>query len=105
MAFSLFTGIRNAALLVIAMAVQRRALRSGTCLRHPQRFGTRALRRGVFKIGLLPGTGGCWLLPRMVGLSKAAAMIFTGDHLGAEVAPRLGLLSRLVPHGNCRHAR
>lgn len=35
----------------------------------------------------------------MVGLSKAAEMIFTVDHLGAEVASRLGLLSRLVPHG------
>ncbi len=50
------------------------------------------------RIGLFPGTGGCWLLPRAVGLAKAAEMIFTGDPLGAEDAYRLGLVNYLVPH-------
>jgi 2-(1,2-epoxy-1,2-dihydrophenyl)acetyl-CoA isomerase len=50
------------------------------------------------RIGLFPGTGGCWLLPRAVGLAKAAEMIFTGEPLGAEDAFGLGLLSHLIPH-------
>lgn len=50
------------------------------------------------RIGLFPGTGGCWFLPRMVGLSKAAEMIFTGDPIGAQEAYQWGLLSQLVPH-------
>ena len=50
------------------------------------------------RIGLFPGTGGCWFLPRMVGSSKAAEMIFTGDPIGAQEAYQWGLLSQLVPH-------
>lgn len=101
-AFSLFTGIRNAAVPVIAMVNGDAA--AGGCdlaLACDIRIGSERARfiEGFVKIGLLPGTGGCWLLPRMVGLSKAAEMIFTGDPLGAEEAARLGLLSRLVPHG------
>lgn len=56
------------------------------------------------RIGLFPGTGGCWLLPRAVGLAQAAEMIFTGDPLGAEDAFRLGLLNRLVPHAELERA-
>lgn len=50
------------------------------------------------RIGLFPGTGGCWFLPRMVGLSKAAEMVFTGDPIGAQEAYQWGLISQLVPH-------
>ena len=50
------------------------------------------------RIVLFPGTGGCWFLPRMVGQSKAAEMIFTGDPIGAQEAYQWGLLSQLVPH-------
>lgn len=50
------------------------------------------------RIGLFPGTGGCWLLPRAVGLAKAVEMIFTGDALSAEEAHRLGMVNYLVPH-------
>lgn len=56
------------------------------------------------RIGLFPGTGGCWFLPRAVGLAKAAEMIFTGDPLAAEDAFRLGLLNHLVPHGELENA-
>ena len=55
-------------------------------------------RESFARIGLFPGTGGCWFLPRMVGQSKAAEMIFTGDPIDAQEAYRLGLLSQLVPH-------
>jgi 2-(1,2-epoxy-1,2-dihydrophenyl)acetyl-CoA isomerase len=54
--------------------------------------------KALARIGLFPGTGGCWFLPRMVGTSKAAEMVFTGDPIGAQEACQWGLLSQLVPH-------
>lgn len=49
------------------------------------------------RIALTPATGGAWLMPQIVGLSKAAELIFTGDFLEAKEAQRLGILNRLVP--------
>lgn len=48
------------------------------------------------KMGLIPGDGGAWLLQRVVGYSKAAEMIFTGDVLDAEQALACGLVSQVV---------
>lgn len=49
------------------------------------------------KLGLISGDGGAWLLPRVVGFSKAAEMAFTGDALTAEQALACGLVSAIVP--------
>ncbi|MCZ6527025.1 MAG: crotonase/enoyl-CoA hydratase family protein [Gammaproteobacteria bacterium] len=52
------------------------------------------------KVGLIPGDGGAWLLPRVVGFSKAAEMSFTGDTLDANQALECGLVSTVVTAEN-----
>jgi enoyl-CoA hydratase/carnithine racemase len=51
------------------------------------------------KLGIIPGDGGAWLLPRVVGMSMAAELTFTGDMIDAAQALACGLVSRVVPAG------
>lgn len=48
------------------------------------------------KIGMIPGGGGTQRLPRVIGITKAKELLYTGDHINAQEAYRLGLLNRVV---------
>ncbi|HNJ97185.1 MAG TPA: enoyl-CoA hydratase-related protein [Ilumatobacteraceae bacterium] len=58
---------------------------------------TAKLNPGFAKRGILPESGGTWLLPRMVGYAKAAEITFTGRTLTAAEAQSLGIVNQVVP--------
>lgn len=62
------------------------------------RISSEAAKFGVtfLKLGLIPGDGGAWLLPRIVGFSRACELLFTGDVIDAKQALEWGLVSRVV---------
>lgn len=47
-------------------------------------------------LGLIPGDGGAWFLPRTVGRARAAEMTYTGDPVDAATAAEWGLVNRTV---------
>lgn len=49
------------------------------------------------KLGILPGDGGAWLMPRNIGYARAAEMLFTSRVLDARTAREWGLVNRVVP--------
>ena len=51
------------------------------------------------RMALMPGDGGGWFLPRLVGLSKALELLWTGDEVDAETALRIGMVNRIAPPG------
>jgi 2-(1,2-epoxy-1,2-dihydrophenyl)acetyl-CoA isomerase len=49
------------------------------------------------KLGLIPDTGGTWVLPRLIGPARAMGLALLGDKLPAEKAEAWGLIWRCVP--------
>ncbi|WP_334129074.1 crotonase/enoyl-CoA hydratase family protein [Sneathiella sp.] len=48
------------------------------------------------KLGIIPGDGGAYFLPRVIGRSRAAELTFTGDMINADKALEWGLVSEVV---------
>jgi enoyl-CoA hydratase/carnithine racemase len=57
------------------------------------RMGAIFTRRGI-----LPESGGAWMLPRLLGWAKAAELVFRGKMIDAPEALSLGLVNAVVPH-------
>ncbi|PKN81121.1 MAG: enoyl-CoA hydratase [Chloroflexi bacterium HGW-Chloroflexi-9] len=49
-------------------------------------------------VGLIPGDGGAWMLPRLVGVQKALELIWSGEMLTAAQALEIGYVMKVVPH-------
>lgn len=49
------------------------------------------------RLGIIPGAGGCYRLPRLVGLGRARELIYTGRVLSAGECMSIGLANRVVP--------
>ncbi len=54
------------------------------------------------KVGSMPGAGGTQRLTRAIGPARAKELMFTGEHIDAAEAYRLGLVNRLVPRADLR---
>src|SRR3546814_8718124 len=48
-------------------------------------------------LGLVPGDGGAWLLPRVIGMARASLMTLTGETIDAARALDYGLVTEVVP--------
>ena len=48
-------------------------------------------------IGLIPDSGGTFILPRLVGFQKASALAMLGDKISAEEAEKMGMIYKCVP--------
>jgi len=58
---------------------------------------TAVFAASFLRMGLIPGDGGSWILPRVIGRARAAELFFTGDTIDATTALAWGLVSQVVP--------
>ena len=56
------------------------------------------------RMGLIPGDGSCWQLPRLIGMSNTLLLQYTGDRIDGTEAYRLGIASKVFPDGELMDA-
>jgi enoyl-CoA hydratase/carnithine racemase len=61
------------------------------------RFASRSatFSEGYIRLGAVPGDGGCWFLPRLVGVAKALELLLSGEFIDADEALRIGMVNRV----------
>jgi len=74
----------------------------GMCLMCDVRIASDEARfsTGYVRVGLVPGDGDTYFLPRLVGAAKALELLWTADFVEAQEALRLGIVNRVVPAGD-----
>ncbi len=97
--YSRYLAIRSLSIPTIA-AINGHAIGAGLCLALAcdLRVAVEDAKMGMTfaKLGLHPGMGGTYFLPRVIGLARACELFFTGRLIDAAEADRLGLLNRVV---------
>lgn len=58
---------------------------------------TAVVAESYVKLGIIPGGGGGWLLPRLIGPQRASLMTLTGDAINAATALEYGLVAEVLP--------
>ena len=71
----------------------------GMCVMCDMRVAAESARfsTGYVRVGLVPGDGDTYFLPRLVGAAKALELLWTADFIEAPEAHRLGIVQRVVP--------
>jgi enoyl-CoA hydratase/carnithine racemase len=61
------------------------------------RFAAKSARfaEAYIRVGLIPGNGGCYFLPRIVGIARALELLWTGEFVSADAALEMGIVSRV----------
>lgn len=70
------------------------------------RIAARSAKLGSYFVrrGVIGSAGGTWLLPRMIGVSRAMELLLSGELISADEAERLGIVSRVVPDADLHQA-
>lgn len=98
--YGAFLAVRHLRMPTIA-ALHGSAVGAGLCLAlacdlRVAAEGTK-LAANFVRIGLHPGMGATYLLPRVVGPARAAELLLTGKTIDADYALRIGLVNEVVP--------
>jgi enoyl-CoA hydratase/carnithine racemase len=98
--YGLFLAVRDLPFPTLA-AINGHAIGAGLCvaLACDIRYVAREARLGLnfTRLGLHPGMGATWTLPRLIGPGPAAELLYTSRLIDGEEAARIGLASRVLP--------
>lgn len=68
------------------------------------RLAARSARfsEGYVRLGIVPGDGGCYYLPRLIGPARAMELLMTGDFVDADEAERIGIVNHVYDDDKLR---
>ncbi len=101
--YRLFLAVRDLPFPTVA-ALNGAAIGAGLCvaLGCDLRIADETARLGLnfTRLGIHPGMGATWTLPRLVGASRAAELLYTGRIIDGAEAARIGLVNEAAPAGH-----